>query len=97
MTVELIDKRRSGGQPGVGIANGTWFAILDLPGMEMLVDQQHTNDPLNVTPSKAKKMAAIVSDWQPPQTWGNDNVKVRNSLKATIIAFLLNCNGFRSR
>lgn len=96
MSVELIDKRRKDGQPGVGIANGTWFSILDLPGMEKLINQQHTNDSLDVTPAKSKKMASIISDWTPPDTWGSDNVKIRNSLKATIIAFLLNCNGFRS-
>lgn len=98
MTVELTDKRRSGQRiAGIGLANATWFTVLDLPGMERLVNQQHTNDPLNVTRVKARLMAEIISVWQPPETWSSDNVKTRNLMKAQIIAFLLNCNGFRSR
>lgn len=32
MTVELRDKRRSGQRiPGLGMSNGTWFAVLDIP------------------------------------------------------------------
>ncbi|CRJ11846.1 Uncharacterised protein [Salmonella enterica subsp. enterica serovar Typhi] len=35
MTVSLVDKRRSGQRiPGLDLANGTWFTILDIPGME---------------------------------------------------------------
>lgn len=97
MTVSLTDKRRGDLRiSGLDLANGTWFAVLDLPGMESLVSQKHTNDPLNVTAAKARKMAAILSDWRPPATWASSDVKLQNLIKASLIAFLLNCNGFRS-
>ncbi len=39
MSVELIDKRRPGQRIcGLGLPNGTWFKVLDIPGMEKLVD-----------------------------------------------------------
>lgn len=94
MTVVLRDKRRSGQRiPGLGMANGTWFAVLDIPGMEKIVDQQHTNDPLDVTPAKAKKMADIVETWTPPEGWSGD---MAEKMKGYIVEFLRGCNGFRS-
>ncbi|ELY6326595.1 hypothetical protein [Cronobacter malonaticus] len=94
MSVELVDKRRPCERiAGLGMANGTWFAVLDIPGMEKLVNQRHTNDPLDVTPAKAKKMAALVEAWMPPDEWsGNEPEK----MKAYIVEFLRDCNGFRS-
>ncbi|UCQ18707.1 hypothetical protein DCF79_04585 [Edwardsiella tarda] len=94
MTVELTDKRRRGQRiPGLGMANDTWFAVLDIPGMEKLVNQQHTNDPLNVTPAKAKKMANLVERWTPPNGWSG---QCPEKMKGYIVEFLRSCNGFRS-
>lgn len=94
MSVELKDKRRNGRRiPGLGIANGTWFTVLDIPGMEELVNQQHTNDPLDITPAKAKKMAALVEAWTPPVGWSGD---MAEEMKGYIVEFLRGCNGFRS-
>ena len=56
MSVELEDKRRGGQRiPGLGLANWTWFAVLDIPDMGKLINNQHTNDSLDVTPIKRKK------------------------------------------
>lgn len=99
MSVELIDKRRPGQRIcGLGLPNGTWFKVLDIPGMEKLVDTQHANDPLDVTPSRAKKMAALIEPWTPPDGWvnGNDH-RSHARMKAYLIEFLRDCNGFRSR
>ena len=94
MSVELKDKRRSGQRiPGLGLANGTWFTVLDIPGMEQLVNQQHTNDPLDVTPAKAKNMADLVEKWTPPEGWAGD---MAAEMKGYIVEFLRGCNGFRS-
>nr|WP_278995868.1 hypothetical protein [Plesiomonas shigelloides] len=94
MTVNLIDKRRPKERiSGVDLANGTWFEILSINGMDKLINTQHTNDPLNVTPAKAKKMAKLVDKWNPPAGWGGyDPVQ----LKIIIVNFLWLCNGFRS-
>lgn len=94
MSVSLVDKRRRSERiPGLDLANGTWFAVLDIPGMEKLVNQQHTNDPLSVTAAKAKKMASLVEKWTPPDGWSGIEPDV---MKSYIVEFLLGCNGFRS-
>ncbi len=94
MTVSLIDKRRPRQRiSGLGISNATWFAVLDIPGMERLVNQQHTNDPLNVTPARAKKMADIIEKWTPPASWSGGEPK---KMQGYIVEFLRDCNGFRS-
>lgn len=94
MTVCLVDKRRKTERiPGLDMANDTWFAVLDIPGMEKLVNQQHTNDPLDVTPARAKRMAEIVEAWTPPDGWYGSMPGI---MKSYIVGFLLECNGFRS-
>lgn len=99
MTVEIEDRRRRGDinrLPGLGLANGTWFAIVFLKGMVGLVEQRKTTDPWVVSPRQAKRMAAIVEKWTPPETWGSDDAGRRADLKQTIVDFLYNCNGFRT-
>ncbi|EOT8144421.1 hypothetical protein ACKXL5_004765 [Escherichia coli] len=59
MSVYLIDKRRRGQQiPPVGIPNHTWSCVLDIDGMDALVDTRHYCDTATATPAKAKKAEA---------------------------------------
>ncbi|ELD5182210.1 hypothetical protein SID83_005184, partial [Escherichia coli] len=56
MSVCLIDKRRRGQQiPSVEMPNHTWFCVLDIDGMDTLVDTRHYCDTATATPAKAKK------------------------------------------
>jgi len=98
VTVELVDKRRPGQRIcGLGLPNGTWFKVLQIPGMEKLVNTQLSNDPLDVTPGGAKKMAALIEPWTPPDGWVNGNDKgAHQRMKNYLIEFLRDCNGFRS-
>lgn len=58
MTVEIEDK---GGNCGsIGMGNGTWFTILDIPGVENLFNIRKTNDPIDCTRSKARKLADLI-------------------------------------
>ena len=98
MTVSLKDKRRPNERIcGLDLPNGTWFKVLDIPGMDKLVDTQSTNDPLNVTPSKARRMADLLEPWTPPDGWCNGNDKEWHArMKEYLLEFFRNCNGFRS-
>ncbi|WP_370426096.1 hypothetical protein AB9Q52_010960 [Pantoea vagans] len=98
MSVELVDKRRAGYRiSGLGLPNGTWFKMLAIPGMDKLINTQSTNDPLDVTAAKAKKMAALIESWTPPDGWVNGSDKeAHQRMKDYLIEFLRGCNGFRS-
>lgn len=95
MTVEINDRRRGAKSVGgLGLANGTWFAVLRIEGMSNLLNTQPTNDPLVVSPAVAKKMAVLVAGWKPPEGWGSLVGDVK--MKLWLIEFLLTCNGFRT-
>lgn len=93
MTVCLTDKRRPKERiHGVGMPNDYWFKVLDIKGMDKLLNTQHTNDPLNVTPSKAKKIANLIIENRSLVDMPGEN----NEWVETLIWFLDECNGFRS-
>ena len=93
MTVCLADKRRQNERiAGVGMPNDFWFRVLDVPGVNKLLNTQHTNDPLNVTPSKAKKAANLIIKNRNLIDIPDEN----NGLVDTLVDFLNQCNGFRS-
>lgn len=92
MTVEIEDK---GGNCGsIGMGNGTWFTILDISGVETLFNIRKTNDPIDCTRSKARKLADLIEAWTPPDHWFTGIGKAEG--KALLIAFLRNCKGFRT-
>lgn len=99
MSVDLIDKRREADRVcGASLPNGTWFKVLAIPGMDKLINTQFTNDPVNVTAAKAKKMADLIEPWTPPDGWCNGNDKEWHAkMKGYLIEFFLTCNGFRSQ
>ncbi|KFK91712.1 MULTISPECIES: hypothetical protein [unclassified Serratia (in: enterobacteria)] len=93
MTVEIEDK---GGNCGsIGMANGTWFTLLDIPGVDALFNTQKTNDPIDCTRSKARKFANLIEAWTPPDHWFSGLTKAEG--KAMLIEFLRHCKGFRTR
>lgn len=92
MTVEIEDK--GGNCSSIGMSNGTWFAILDIPGVENLFTTRKTNDPIDCTRSKARKLADIIDKWEPPDHWFSGIRKARG--KELLINFLRNCKGFRT-
>ena len=95
MTVMMVDKRRPRERIlSVELCNATWFGVLNIQGMDRFVNTANFNDPLDVTPAKAKKMAALLDSWTPPDSheWQSDYV----DLKEMISSFLKNCNGFRT-
>ncbi|EFI2382361.1 hypothetical protein H8U22_004189 [Escherichia coli] len=92
MSVELTDKR--GRCASLGMSNGTWFTLLDIPGVETLFNTRKTNGPIDCTRSKARKLADLIEAWEPPDQWFSGTGKSEG--KALLIAFLRNCKGFRT-
>jgi len=99
MTVVLIDKRRPNVRvPCVEMPNGTWFTVLDIQGMEKLVDNSKYCDSATTTPAKAKKIADLIESWNPPPGWINgDDKDGHTKMKGYIVNFMRECNGFRTR
>ncbi|EPG7298493.1 TPA: hypothetical protein ACXPD2_000163 [Klebsiella pneumoniae] len=99
MTVSLIDKRRPRDRvPGVGLPNATWWAVLDIPGMDKFVDTRHFCDSATATPAKARRMADLIESWTPLDGWvSGDDRECHAQMKGYIIDFLRTCNGFRSQ
>lgn len=96
MTVSLTDKRRKSERiAGLDLSNGAWFAVLSIDGMDKLVNTQRTNDPLNVTPAKAKKMADLIERHIFPQDMDSRGY-VAAWLVVYLVEFLRECNGFRT-
>lgn len=62
--------------------NHTWFCVLDIDGMDALVNTRHYCDTATATPAKAKKMAALIENWTPPDGWCNGNDDMREKLEA---------------
>lgn len=88
MSVELTDKGGRCASPGM--SNGTWFTLLDIPGG----NTRKTNDPIDCTRSKARKLADLIEAWEPPDHWFFGTGKAEG--KTLLIAFLRNCKGFRT-
>ncbi|NHB98422.1 hypothetical protein [Photorhabdus stackebrandtii] len=92
MTVELVDKDQN--IPSLGLPNGTWFAVLNIPGVETLFSTQKTNDPIDCSRSKARKLADLINRWIPPEGWFSDIGAEKG--KEYLIDFFCNCKGFRT-
>lgn len=76
-----------------------WEMVRGLPslifrGVENLFNTQKTNDPIDCTRSKARKLADLIEAWEPPDHWFTGIGKSEG--KALLIAFLRNCKGFRT-
>ena len=96
MTVLVQDKRRPKQSVGaLNLCNSTWFALLNIPGMSDLINTQHTNDEINVSPAVARKMAVLIAGWNEPDGWINPR-SMQTAIKLEILEFLLTCNGFRT-
>ncbi len=64
-------------------------------GMDTLIDTRHYCDTATATPAKAKKMAALIENWTPPDGWCNGNDRDwHEKMKGYICDFLRKCNGF---
>ena len=66
MTVEIEDKGGNCGSIGMGMAPGLPSSIFR--GGKPF-NTQKTNDPIDCTRSKARKLADLIEAWEPPDHW----------------------------
>ncbi|OTA16550.1 hypothetical protein Xbed_03477 [Xenorhabdus beddingii] len=92
MTVSLINKKN--GEPSIELTNGNWFEILDIPGMERLIDTEHFCDSVEGNANTAQKMADLIANWAPLDKWGNGDPEFQERLKNRVVEFLRTCEGF---
>ena len=90
MTVELEPKGKE--SFSMGVANGTWFALVNTSDIKELIGKQYTNEPVDVDAATAKKMAVAIADWQPAADWVNGITHHR--MKMEFIEFFNSCEGF---
>ncbi|AOM40537.1 hypothetical protein [Xenorhabdus hominickii] len=92
MTVSLVNIATD--ESVIELTNGNWFEIVDITGMENLIDTDHFNDSAEGNSETARKMADLIEAWTPSNKWGNGNPAFQEKLKKRIIDFFRNCEGF---
>ncbi len=92
MTVELIPKSDIF---EIGVANGTWFTMVNTSEIKELISEQKFNDPINVDAETALKCAEALENWNPPEGWFS---KDKESVgKEMLLEFFKFCGGFETR
>lgn len=76
----------------IGVANGTWFTLLNEAGLGTVVAGKNTNDPVNATEEQANECADLLEKWTPPAGWflGGEEEKG----KELFLDFFRECGGF---
>lgn len=89
MSVELKPK---GNCFCFGVANGTWFTLLEKAGLGTVLPALKTNDPITATRKQAMQCAELVEKWTPPADWYCRDREQEG--KAMFVEFFRKCGGF---
>lgn len=90
MSVELVPKNEEAGC--MGVANGTWFYLLDNTEIGNIVNPQHTNDEIKASADDAEKCLEAIKKFIPPDGWGMTGKE--EEMKNYFIDFFSSCGGF---
>lgn len=93
MTVEFIPKNRSCVE--IALPNQTWFDLLRFSDIGNVFGRIYANDPITATAEQARQCAAILSAWQPPETWGVGLLFPQETCQRLLIEFFNTCEGFK--
>jgi len=93
MSVELIPNNTDCIQ--IGLANGTFFTMVNTSTMAELIGVQHTTDPVEATAEQARACADALRSWSPPDSWMESSSKAfRKEVLDDLITFFETCEGF---
>ena len=92
MTVELIPKADT---HEIGLANETWFTMVNTSNIKRLIGEQKFNDPIHVDAEVSLKCSDALQDWIPPVGWFRKGREY--SGKEMLIEFFRTCGGFQTR
>ena len=92
MSVELEPK---GDAYEIGLANGTWYTLVNTSGIKDLIGEQKFNDPIHVDAETALKCADVLENWIPPEGWFSKGKEHEG--KEMMVEFFKTCNGFETR
>lgn len=94
MTVELQPNNEKCYE--VGLANKTFFVMVNESGMDQIIGKQHSNDPIEVNAENSLQLASVLDKWDAPKDWGSLN-GVPGGIKEILVRFLKDCGGFTTR
>ncbi len=92
MSVELEPK---GDAYEIGLANGTWYTMVNTSGIKDLIGEQRFTDPVHVDAETALKCAEALEDWTPPEGWFSKGKEGEG--KEMMLEFFKTCDGFKTR
>ena len=92
MSVELEPK---GAAYEIGLANGTWFTMVNTSDIKELIGEQKFTDPVYVDAKTALKCADALENWTPPEGWFSKGKEHEG--KKMMIEFFKTCDGFETR
>lgn len=93
MTVELIPKCDHAFF--MGVANATFYEMVNSTAMVDVIGVQNTNDPIDVSNDDAMECKKILSEWFPPEEWGGGFRS--ETMKSHFMEFFGRCGGFTTR
>lgn len=79
----------------IGVANETFFSMVNDSGMSDVIGEQKTNDPITVTSDQAMKCREKLRAWTPPNEWGGGFQPEK--MKKLFDEFFTRCDGFSTR
>lgn len=92
MTVELDPKSSDKESFSMGVANQTFFDLVNTSELCEHIGRQRTNDPVDVDEKTALLFAEILRNWTPPAGWFSGIGEVEG--KQMFIEFFETCGGF---
>ena len=90
MTVELVPNCNH--CPEIGVANNTFFVMVNTSGMADIIGKQTANDPLIVSNEDSLLLLHKLKKWNPPEDWGGGFRPEK--MKSLFVEFFRRCDGF---
>ena len=78
--------------PCMGVANKTFYDMVNGSGMSEVIGRQQTNDPIEVSADEALRCKELLLAWSPPDGWGSGISAP--TIRRYFLDFFTCCDGF---